>query len=117
LFSLVILGCIGAGYWYFVKPSTAIPGTIGGSTGGSTTCVVENCHGLDIKCGPNPAQVCTAMYGIGDRCLQYAKCGVLNGTCRQLENPQFTKCKSCVQKCTDDSKDDVTKLFDCESKC
>jgi len=84
---------------------------------GSSNCVLENCHGLDIKCGSNPPDVCTEMYGIGDRCLQYAKCGVQNGQCQQIQNSEFTQCKLCVQKCLDDDEDDNIKLFECENKC
>lgn len=81
------------------------------------TCAVENCHGMDIKCGPNPPDACTMMYGIGDKCLKYAKCGVIDGKCQQIQNPQFTQCKSCVQACIDANKNDNIKLFDCEGNC
>jgi len=80
-------------------------------------CAMENCHGLDIKCGSNPPDVCTEIYMLGDKCLQYAKCGVKNGQCQQIENSQFLRCKSCVQKCTDTYKDNNIKLFECENKC
>jgi hypothetical protein len=55
---------------------------------------------------------CTEMYRIEDKCLQYAKCGVLNGKCRQIQNTQFTERKSCVQKCIDANKEDDSNLFD-----
>jgi hypothetical protein len=80
-------------------------------------CQRETCHGLDITCGSNPPDVCTAMYQIGDKCLQYAQCGVRNGTCGQVENTSFTQCKTCVQNCIDKNKDNSEKLFECESKC
>jgi hypothetical protein len=80
-------------------------------------CAVENCHGMDITCGPNPPEACTAMYGIGDKCLQYAKCGMQDGKCQQVADPQFTKCKTCVQTCIDANKNDNMKMFDCESRC
>jgi len=80
-------------------------------------CSLENCHGLDIKCGPNPPDVCTEIYGVGDNCLHYAKCGIQDGKCQQIENPQFTLCKSCAQKCIDANMDDNVKLFECESNC
>ncbi|MCX6720330.1 MAG: hypothetical protein NTW11_00805 [Candidatus Staskawiczbacteria bacterium] len=83
----------------------------------SSTCAIENCHSLDIKCGPNPPEVCTEIYMIGDKCLKYAKCGIENGKCQQIENSQFTNCKSCVQSCIDANKNDNIKLFDCENKC
>jgi hypothetical protein len=80
-------------------------------------CSLENCHGLNITCGSNPPDVCTEIYEIGDKCLQYAKCGVQNGKCQQIQNSQFTQCKSCVQKCIDANENDNMKLFECENKC
>jgi len=57
------------------------------------------------------------MYELGDNCLQYAKCGIQNNKCQQIENTQFTQWKSCVQKCIDNNKNDNMKEFECESKC
>ncbi|MBP9749525.1 MAG: hypothetical protein KBD21_02250 [Candidatus Pacebacteria bacterium] len=82
----------------------------------SDSCGIENCHGLDIVCG-KPAEVCTMMYQLGDTCRQYAQCGQVNGTCQQIENPQFSRCKSCVQKCENDFPNDPDNAFVCESKC
>ncbi len=113
-------GCIGsAGYSWCQEKQKCLriwEEPCEGNTG-SLSCALENCHGLDIKCGSNPPNACTAMYGIGDKCLQYAKCGVINGKCQQVQNPQFTQCKSCVQKCIDANKNDNMKLFECESNC
>lgn len=82
------------------------------------TCVLQTCHGFNnISCGPNPPNGCTTLYEIGDKCLQYVKCEVQNGTCQQIQNTQFTECKSCVQKCMDTYKNDSSNLFECESKC
>ncbi len=89
------------------SPRTCSPGA----------CSLENCHGLNIVCGSNPPDVCTEIYEIGDKCLQYAKCGVQDGKCQQIQNSQFTQCKSCVQKCIDANENDNMKLFECESKC
>lgn len=80
-------------------------------------CGLETCHGLDVVCGPNPAQMCTEMYQIGDKCLQHVKCGILNGKCEQIQSSQFIQCKSCVEKCIENNKEDVTKSFECESNC
>ena len=96
---------------------TAPPAANGGKPVSTATCAVENCHGMDIKCGSNPPDVCTEMYGIGDKCLKYAKCGVQNGQCQQIMNPQFTQCKACVQACVAANKNDNIKAFGCESKC
>jgi len=84
---------------------------------GSTDCAIENCHGMDIECGPNPPDACTEIYMLGDKCRQYAKCGVQDGVCRQIEDAQFTQCKSCVQACADAHQDDNIGVFECESEC
>ncbi|MFA6382465.1 MAG: hypothetical protein WCX08_04330 [Candidatus Buchananbacteria bacterium] len=113
-------GCIGsAGYfWCQAKQKCLRPGEEPcEGNAGNPTCVLETCHGLDIICGANPPEACTMMYGIGDKCLQYAKCGVLNGKCQPLQNPQFTQCKSCVQTCIDENQNNNSGLFECESKC
>ncbi|MBM3205341.1 hypothetical protein FJZ41_00615 [Candidatus Shapirobacteria bacterium] len=80
-------------------------------------CGIENCHGLEIVCGPNPAQICTEIYELGDRCRQYAECGFENGVCQQKESRQFTDCKNCVESCLEKYKEDQIKLFECESRC
>jgi len=101
--------------WEFYRTQVCSPS--GGAVGDKAVCERENCHGLDIKCGPNPAQVCTMEYQLGDKCLQYAKCGVVDGTCQQISDPQFDACKSCVQKCQNDFGNDQIKMFDCENNC
>ena len=83
----------------------------------AAVCARENCHGLDIKCGPNPAEICTMMYQLGDKCLQYAKCEIVSGQCQQITDPQFDACKACVQKCETDFATDQINLFNCESAC
>lgn len=80
-------------------------------------CGIESCNGLDIVCSTQPAEVCPAIYKFGDKCRQFAKCGKIDGQCQQIENPQFTACKSCVESCEQQYKDDTEKLFICESTC
>ncbi len=80
-------------------------------------CGRENCHGLDIKCGSHPAEICTAMYALGDKCLQYAKCGLVDGNCQFQANEAFNSCKACVDDCLKKNPDDSIKAFDCEAKC
>ena len=82
----------------------------------SGECGAANCHGLDIECGQS-AQMCTEMYQLGDRCRQYAKCGVVNGKCQQIENQEFNICKACALKCDQDFPDNPEKAFMCESRC
>ncbi|MFA6525079.1 MAG: hypothetical protein WCT33_02275 [Patescibacteria group bacterium] len=83
----------------------------------NSNCALETCHGLNIKCGANPPEACTMMYAIGDKCLQYAECGIQNGECQPIQNSQFTQCASCVQNCIDTFADDNIGLFECESNC
>jgi hypothetical protein len=81
-------------------------------------CALETCHGMDIECGDNPPEACTMMYEIGDKCLQYAQCGMLNSKCQSIQNSQFTQCATCVQNCIDTyAIDSSTRLFECESNC
>lgn len=101
---LILVFGLGYGLWYFKQPQ-------------AVACVVENCHGLDIQCGAKAPEMCTAMYGLGDKCLQYAECGVVNGSCQQIENPKFTQCKKCAQDCQAASPDDPIKMFQCDGQC
>ncbi|MFA6392201.1 MAG: hypothetical protein WCW66_05675 [Patescibacteria group bacterium] len=80
-------------------------------------CKLESCHGMEYECGDNPPEACDMMYSIGDKCLQYAECGTVNGICQQIDNPQFTQCKNCVQNCIDANGDNSANLFECESNC
>lgn len=83
----------------------------------SGKCGMENCHGLDITCGPNVPEICDMMYAIGDNCRQYASCQVVNGQCRLEKTSKFDICKSCVEKCEQGFKDDGFKFFECGSRC
>jgi len=80
-------------------------------------CGIENCHGLDITCGANVPERCTALYQLGDRCRQFASCGIIDGSCGLVKSAEFDECKSCVDKCAEDFKDDVIQNSNCESKC
>ncbi len=80
-------------------------------------CGRENCHGLEIKCGPNPVEMCTMEYRLGDRCLRHVNCGIVNGACQQIPNAAFDACKACVQQCQEQFSLDPTNLFSCESRC
>ena len=44
----------------------------------SPICEFTSCHGLNLNCGPNPPQACTADYQLGDKCRQYAFCSKAN---------------------------------------
>jgi hypothetical protein len=99
----------------FVTPSgtLVIPSGTAGEPEAST-CGLTSCHGLDLACGPNPPQVCTMEYQLGDKCRQFATCSNANGSCRLVTTPQFDSCKACVQKC---GGADPAEIFTCEEKC
>lgn len=80
-------------------------------------CGIENCHGLDITCGPNIPEVCTMEYAFGDGCRQYASCQIINGECQLIKSEKFEECKSCVEKCLQDFKEDIIKASECEGEC
>ena len=83
----------------------------------SGTCGIENCHGMDITCGANPAQICTDLYAAGDNCRRYANCAIVAGKCQLQQSAKFDGCKTCVEKCTSANKTDQIAFFQCESKC
>jgi hypothetical protein len=87
------------------------------SPAGENKCGVENCHGMDLNCGPNVPEACDAMYMLGDKCRQYAWCEVVEGQCSLVENKTFETCKSCVNECAQDNPNDPVALFQCESNC
>jgi hypothetical protein len=80
-------------------------------------CGIENCHGMDIACGPNVAEICTEIYMAGDNCRQFASCQNTDGECKLVKSAKFDACKTCVEKCTADTTDNPTDFFQCESKC
>lgn len=82
---------------------------------GVKTCGVENCHGLEVSCGPNLPLVCTETYEVGDRCRQYASCQIVSGNCSLVEGKEFNDCKTCVEACTE--KKDSRDIYRCENQC
>ncbi|MBL8014089.1 MAG: hypothetical protein JNN05_09605 [Candidatus Omnitrophica bacterium] len=88
-----------------------------GSSQAQEACGIENCHGIDISCGPNVPEACTQMYALGDFCRDYARCERLAGKCRLVENPTFDSCVACVRKCMDAHANDPVESFNCEATC
>jgi len=80
-------------------------------------CVITNCHGLTITCGPQEPAMCTMMYGFGDRCREHARCSVIDGTCRPITNDAFEACVSCVRDCEVAHPNDMPEAFACEGRC
>jgi len=82
------------------------------------SCGMEGCHGLDIKCGyVKIPSGCGESYAIGDNCRQFAKCESIGGICVLKKDPKFDICKSCIEKCLSDFKNDTLKIFKCEESC
>ncbi|MFA6250606.1 MAG: hypothetical protein WC686_03835 [Candidatus Shapirobacteria bacterium] len=82
----------------------------------SSRCGLQECHGLNLTCGPNVPDVCTEIYMLGDGCRRFANCQVIAGNCQLQIDSKFTACKSCVEECqrNDANQPDI---FACESKC
>jgi len=80
----------------------------------SSTCGFTSCHGLNLACGPNPPEICTAVYQVGDKCRQYAYCSNTGGTCSLVTTPRFSSCRSCIEKC---GGGDPAEILSCEEKC
>jgi len=99
----IIIIIILVGLTLFYYNDTAAPG-----------CGIQECHGLDITCGPDIPEVCTLLYKLGDNCRQFARCE--NGdTCQLVKTDAFVSCKSCAEECNAIS--DPVMVFECESKC
>jgi len=83
----------------------------------SGECGIEQCHGLDITCGPNVPEACTMIYMAGDNCRQFVSCQTIDGQCQRNKSPRFDSCKACVEKCERDYSGDQIQFFECESSC
>ena len=135
LVGLLILGILGSAYYfsqtkqilpspsalpdgdYRSSPSvtpyqTAIP-----TSSSDENCQLTSCHGLEVSCGYSTLKACTAIYALGDRCRQFAKCEAVEGECQLIKDEKFNSCKACVENCVKKYPKDGIKQFDCESKC
>lgn len=83
----------------------------------SKKCYLENCHGLEIKCGFKKPEYCTMEYALGDGCRRYASCEVIKGKCQPVYKPEFERCKDCVLGCQKRNLNNPEKIFQCESDC
>ncbi|MEI7433458.1 MAG: hypothetical protein WCJ93_04320 [Methanomicrobiales archaeon] len=80
-------------------------------------CGIQNCHGMEISCGPQVVEMCTMEYQLGDKCRSLASCQNINGSCTVVKQEGYTKCVSCVEECNRTAGNDPVKAFDCESRC
>ncbi len=102
---LLLYGCTQAGEPSATPTITPTPTATTTPTNGIQNCGPQQCHGLDITCGPNGPQACTMEFRIpDDACLQYVRCQVIDGVC-QHANPQFAQCKQCVEQCKAENQD------------
>lgn len=83
----------------------------------SEKCGIENCHGLNITCGPNVPDACTEVYQLGDGCRKYAKCENVGEKCQLQRDKKFDECKACAEKCNQDFKNNAEAAFRCEANC
>lgn len=83
-----------------------------------TQCQVQNCHGLEVSCGPKAAQMCTEIYMEGDRCRKFVSCQLIDNQCEAVKQKAFFACKTCIEKCHREfNGKDPALFFDCEKKC
>jgi hypothetical protein len=82
-----------------------------------TGCGIQNCHGMEISCGPNIVEMCTMEYTLGDKCRNLASCQNINGTCTVVKQEGYSTCVSCVEQCNRTAGGDPTKAYECESRC
>lgn len=84
-------------------------------------CGIEQCHGLDITCGPNIPEACNDSHHTGDNCRKFVSCEIINRECKLVKDERFDACKSCVEKCEADYKTgiitDVYNFSKCEYGC
>jgi hypothetical protein len=131
--------CVRAGYGILESdpPQCVVPGGLGISRkgftadygsdipeprAGSQKCGFENCHGLEMKCGPNVPEMCTLDYQIGDRCREFGFCKMIGNECHLVTSERLTQCQSCVRVCQEEFKDaeshaQQVEMWECERKC
>jgi hypothetical protein len=83
----------------------------------TSSCGMENCHGLDIICGSKVPEACTMLYQLGDFCREFARCEVVEGECRLTSDPRFEACKTCIDTCTNTNTGNLPQQFACEQEC
>jgi len=114
IFSLVLVSGCTSDLLYgtpFASPTPTV------TTPAPATCEMENCHGLEIRCGANPVNFCTAVYTPGDRCRQYASCRIVQGSCQVVTDPKFETCKGCIDMCSAQYGNSPNLMASCEQKC
>ena len=80
-------------------------------------CGIQNCHGMEISCGPDVAEICTMEYQLGDKCRSLASCQNINGSCTVVRQEGYARCASCVEACNKTAGGNTSFAFECESRC
>lgn len=80
-------------------------------------CGIQECHGMDLTCGPNVPEACTEIFMVGDGCRQFLSCATISGSCQALGLDKFNTCKTCIQECQARYRDDPVGASECDSEC
>lgn len=117
--ALLVAGCMNSNT---KTVPTAVPTTVPETpiipvTTEQLSCGLSNCHGLDLACVPNPPDVCTTEYKLGDRCRKYVHCESSGGSCALVKDAGFNTCKTCVEKCELRAGDNTLTAMSCEETC
>ena len=117
--ALVAAGCTSGTKPISTPTPTPVPETtiVPTATTASVTCGLSSCHGLDLACVPNPPEICTQQYTLGDRCRQYVHCESSGGSCTLVKDAGFSTCKACVEACQLRGGDVDLWAQSCEEKC
>lgn len=108
LIGTVVVAVAAVLLWSFQTPSES----------SDQVCEVANCHGLDVVCGSEPAEVCTEEYVVGDFCRQFASCQVTNGNCVTVTSETYDRCRSCVEDCLDQyEQNESFDVLACDDRC
>ena len=116
--ALIAAGCTSGNKPVPTATPTAVPETtVIPVTTEQISCGLYNCHGLDLACVPNPPDVCTSEYKMGDRCRKNVHCESSGGSCMLVKDAGFNTCKACVEACELRAGDDTLSGLSCEEKC
>jgi hypothetical protein len=84
-------------------------------------CGIETCDGLAVTCGPNVVTACPKGINpgdnLGDRCLQYATCQVVSGSCQLATKSRYDKCVNCIEECQKSFPNNPNQALDCSQSC
>jgi cytochrome b involved in lipid metabolism len=112
---IVILALVGALFLVPKNSNVDDRNPLNPNTG--TKCGIQECHGLNLTCGSNVPDACTAEFVSGDVCREGFSCQIINGNCQTKTTTEYVSCKSCVEKCETTYKSEPDRVMDCASDC